>query len=280
AKGSGNITPSGKYTAPEDAAHQAVYVTATVGDIEGVARIRVMPDLPYHFDFEKTAIDLKNRAGKPYGDAPVTWVGIRYRHEVREVDGNKLLTKVTTIPKGARSQGFIGRPDMHDYTMQADVMGQLVVDSDTRQRLADEGRQPTKSDGKMPEIGLNVQGYTFAIQGNNQLIQLRTWVTQERLALHPANRNADGTSKCKFAFQWEPNTWYTMKLKVANVGDVAKLYGKVWPRGEAEPDAWTIQCEDPAPQRVGAPGFYGDANFAELYIDNISVTPNESTAAE
>ncbi|MCA9268610.1 MAG: PQQ-binding-like beta-propeller repeat protein, partial [Planctomycetales bacterium] len=42
AKGSGNITPSGKYTAPEDAAHQAVYVTATVGDIEGVARIRVM----------------------------------------------------------------------------------------------------------------------------------------------------------------------------------------------------------------------------------------------
>jgi hypothetical protein len=131
----------------------------------------------------------------------------------------------------------------------------------------------------LPEVGINVQGYTLSLQGNNQLLQLRTWVTQERLALDPANRNADGSSKCKIPFPWEGDKWYTMKLKVTNEADVAKLQGKVWVRGEKEPDAWTIECDDPAPQRHGAPGMYADSSFAELFIDNISVTPNE-TAAE
>jgi hypothetical protein len=65
-----------------------------------------------------------------------------------------------------------------------------------------------------------------------------------------------------------------MKLRVENEGDVAKLYGKVWPKGEAEPAEWSITGEDPAPQRVGAPGFFGMSDFAEIYIDNIVVTPN------
>ena len=82
----------------------------------------------------------------------------------------------------------------------------------------------------------------------------------------------------KFPFAWQADTWYTMKLKVSNEGDVAKLQGKVWPKDEDEPAEWTIECEDPSPQRFGAPGFYVDANFAELYIDNIKVTPNEEGA--
>jgi outer membrane protein assembly factor BamB len=272
-KGAGKISGA-QFTAPQEAKHEAAYVDAKVGDLVGEARVRIIPDLPWKFDFEGVALDQKNPAGKMYGEPPVTWVGMRYRHVVREMDGNKVMVKVTTIPKGTRSQGFLGPTDLHDYTLQADVMGQLVLDAATKERLAAEGREPTPKDGQMPEIGINVQGYTLAIQGNNQVMQLRTWVTQERLDLHPANRTADGQSKCKIPFAWKPNTWYTMKLRVENEGDVAKLYGKVWPKGEAEPAEWSITGEDPAPQRVGAPGFFGMSDFAEIYIDNIVVTPN------
>ena len=46
---------------------------------------------------------------------------MRYRHAVREVDGSKCLVKVTTIPKGTRSQGWIGPIELHDYSIQADL---------------------------------------------------------------------------------------------------------------------------------------------------------------
>ena len=42
---------------------------------------------------------------------------------VREVDGEKVIVKVTTIPKGTRSQSWMGPTDLHDYTIQADVQG-------------------------------------------------------------------------------------------------------------------------------------------------------------
>jgi outer membrane protein assembly factor BamB len=271
-KGSGKVDGA-KFTAPADAKHSAAFIEAKVGDVAGQARVRIIPDLPWKFDFESVALDQKNPAGKMYGEPPITWVGMRYRHVVRDMGGNKVMVKVTTIPKGTRSQGFLGPTDLHDYTMQADVMGQLVLDEDAKNRIAAEGREPTPKDGHMPEIGINAQGYTLAIQGNNQVMQLRTWVTQERLDLHPANR-ADGQSKVKIPFAWQPNKWYTMKLRVENEADVAKLYGKVWPKGEPEPKEWSITGEDPAPQRVGAPGFFGMSDFAEIYIDNIVVTPN------
>ena len=255
----GTITQSGKYTSPDDAAHTAATVTCAIGDKAGTGRVRIVPDLPWSFDFDDVELAGEDRAGRQVGQPPISWVGMRYRHAIREKDGNKVMVKVNTIPKGTRSQGWIGHPDLHDYTIQADVMGDLAGD-------------------QLPEIGVTAQGYTLAIQGNNQLIQIRTWVTQERLSLHEANRNEDGSSKCKFPFQWEANKWYTMKLKVTNEDKVAKLQGKVWPKGEDEPEAWTIECEDPSPQRTGAPGFYGDANFAEIYIDNIQVTENDPSS--
>jgi outer membrane protein assembly factor BamB len=257
--GAGEVESDGSFTAAADAQHDAAFITAKVGDLQGTASVRVVPDLPWKFDFENVELVAAGEGKPKVGQPPVTWTGMRYRHVVREVDGNKVMVKITTIPKGTRSQGFLGRSDLHDYTMQADILGVLT-------------------EGQLPEVGLNVQGYTFAMQGNNQILQMRTWVTQERLALHPANRNEDGSLKCKFPYKWEGNKWYTMKLKVSNAGDVAKLQGKVWPRDEQEPVEWTMECEDPAPQRTGAPGFYADSSFAELFIDNITVTPNEAAA--
>ena len=46
---------------------------------------------------------------------------------------------------------------------------------------------------------------------------------------------------------------------------------------EAEPDAWTIEAADPHAHVQGAAGVYGftpQSRFA-VYLDNLSVTPNE-----
>ena len=52
--------------------------------------------------------------------------------------------------------------------------------------------------------------------------------------------------------------------------------GKVWIRGEDEPEAWTVEARDDAPNRAGSPGLYGNANDAEITLDNIRVFSNAS----
>ncbi len=66
-----------------------------------------------------------------------------------------------------------------------------------------------------------------------------------------------------------------MKLMVTHENGKAILKGKVWPRAESEPANWTIEHEDPLPNMNGAPGLFGNASNAEIFIDNIKVTPNK-----
>ena len=53
------------------------------------------------------------------------------------------------------------------------------------------------------------------------------------------------------------------------------LRGKVWKKGENEPEAWTIEGEDLTPNRQGSPGLFGNSTDAEFYVDNVSVSPNQ-----
>jgi hypothetical protein len=76
-------------------------------------------------------------------------------------------------------------------------------------------------------------------------------------------------------FQWKPDVWYTIKFSVANEGEKAVLRGKVWDRGKPEPEEWTIETEDIAPNRIGSPGLYGNATNGEIFLDNVIVTPNK-----
>jgi hypothetical protein len=71
-----------------------------------------------------------------------------------------------------------------------------------------------------------------------------------------------------------------VKFSASTDGGKATLRGKVWPRGEKEPEAWTIDAVDDVPNLQGSPGLFGQASIAEIYIDNVSVTPNDSTPAE
>jgi hypothetical protein len=229
--GPGEIRSDGTYAAASAPAHTATIVKAKVGDLTGQARIRVVPDFPWKFDFEN-------------GEVPVTWVGARYRNVVRDVEGNNVMVKVTTIPKGTRSQLLMGQDDHHDYTIQADVLG-----------------VPTQ--GKIPDIGLIAQRYTMDLMGDHQEIQIRSWTSQ-------LDRFSESVP-----FKWDGDTWYTMKFSASNEDGKAVLRGKVWTRGEAEPQDWAIEAVDEAPNTVGSPGLFGNAQVAEIYVDNVSVTDNK-----
>ena len=72
-------------------------------------------------------------------------------------------------------------------------------------------------------------------------------------------------------FAWEAGRWYTMKLEARTKGSAAVLRGKVWPRGEQEPAAWTIEAVHEAGNLQGSPGFFGNSKDSEISIDNVSV---------
>ena len=43
-------------------------------------------------------------------------------------------------------------------------------------------------------------------------------------------------------------------MRVDIIDDMAQVKGKVWAKGEPEPEEWTITVEDPLPNREGSPG--------------------------
>jgi hypothetical protein len=226
----GEINDQGVFTATSDASHVAATITAKFGDLIGNARVRIIPPLPWKFEFNEK-------------DVPVTWIGARARHQIREVDGEKLMVKVSTVPKGTRSQAWMGPIDLHDYTIQADIRG-------------------AKTDDKMPDIGLIAQRYTLDLMGQSQQLQIRMWTSQlNRLSLN-------------VPYEWKPDVWYTMKFRAATEDGKAVLRGKVWPKAEDEPREWTIELTDEAPNLQGSPGLFGNATGAEIFLDNITVTPN------
>ncbi len=241
--GPGAIDDTGRYTAPTGNDHTATIVTAKAGDLEGKARVRVVPSLPWHYDFNDAE------------DVPLTWIGGRVRYVLRDVDGDdsgeRIMVKRDLIPTrpgkdptklGTRSRLWMGPADLSDYTIQADIQGQI-------------------KDDKMPDVGLINQGYTLELQGASQKLQIRTWATVLRMA-----ETID--------FAWDPEVWYSMKLSTRADGDSLYVLGKVWPRDADEPAEWTIQAVDRSPQRQGSPGLFGSAKDAEIFLDNIHVTPN------
>jgi len=272
--GGGQIDKQGQFTADQaatdsTATHRGVLVTATAGKLAGTARIRIEPPLPWKFDFSDNQV-------------PITWVGARYRHVVRDLDGDKVMVKVTTIPKGTRSQSWMGPTDLHDYTVQADVRGgqrsvapppaapaagatasaATATQTPPPPKKTDDDEAPKVGGGRMPDIGLIAQRYTLDLMGDHQELQIRSWTAK-----------LDRFSK-SVPFAWKTDTWYTMKFSAANEDGKAVLRGKVWPRGEPEPKQWTIEAVDVEGNHAGSPGLFGNASDAEIFLDNVSVTAN------
>jgi len=229
----GSVDASGNYTVAADAVGHAGTVKATVDGVEGLARVRIVPDLPWAQDFE----------AMNDGPPPPQWVGATGKFQVRELDGNKVLVKLSSNPLLQRGRAMMGPADWHDYTVQVDI------------RATEQRRQ-------MGDAGVVAQGYSLALFGNHQRLDLFSW-------------QADPSRTVSEPFPWESDTWYRVKLRAENLDDgKVRLQGKVWPVTEEEPDAWTIEHIDPVPIRQGSPGVYADAPF-ELFLDNLKVDSND-----
>ena len=76
-------------------------VVCRVGGVEGKARLRIIPPLPWKFDFDEDQ------------DVPLTWVGGRVRYVLRDVDGQRVMVKQTRLPTrpGADDEARHAQPD-------------------------------------------------------------------------------------------------------------------------------------------------------------------------
>ncbi|MBA4031228.1 MAG: pyrrolo-quinoline quinone [Planctomyces sp.] len=171
----------------------------------------------------------------------------------RKVEGNGVLCKITTIPKGTRSQGWIGRPEMSHYTIQADVASaplELAAGADPNSRL--------------PDIGVMNQRYRVELMGASQQVKAYSWYPHDQ-KVHMV------------PFEWQADTWYTIKMEVDIVekdgAPASKVRGKVWKKDAPEPEAWTIEWVDQPANFSGSPGLFGNAKDTEIFFDNVKVTP-------
>lgn len=262
--GPGSVTSDGSYVAPQENAHQAALVECKFGEVAGTARVRILPPLPWKFDFE--GID----------DVPLTWVGGRVRYVVRQEEGNQYIAKPTELPTvpggpttklGTRSQMWMGSPKMSNYTVRADVMltrdategATATGEEDAPEFPSDEGL----ADANLPTVGLINGGYIFGLFAPNHEARLYSWA--------PHDRRTQAAKQMDF----EPGKWYSLRIKVVPGETATKVYGKVWERETPEPSEWTLEMVDESPIQQGSPGLLGDSHVSEFYVDNLEVTAND-----
>ncbi|HSE16813.1 MAG TPA: PQQ-binding-like beta-propeller repeat protein [Pyrinomonadaceae bacterium] len=175
---------------------------------------------------------------------PPTWVNTTLKFSVRDQNGNKVLAKLTEGSSLlSRARAYMGPSDWSNYTVEADV------NATTKRR-------------QQGDAGVIAQRYVLTLYGNSQMLHLEPWQPE--------------TQRTKtIPFAWKPDTWYRLKLEVANLPDgTTRARGKAWPANEPEPGAWMIERIDPIPNRQGAPGVFGNG-LSELYFDNIKVYANK-----
>lgn len=213
----------------------AGFVKATVGGVTGQARVRVVAAPPWTFDFENAQADAP----------PMWWTGAPGKVFQRTVEGvGSVLVRPRDETVGRRAKVLMGPSTLENHTVEADVRGTMA----RRQR---------------GDVGLINQRYVLVLFGNGQKVELHPWQAADEMTV-------------RAPFKWAPDAWYRMKLRVDNQKDGTTLVqGKVWPTGEAEPRAWTVEKVDTIPHRMGSPGLYADG-ISEMYFDNVKVYKNES----
>lgn len=241
----GMVNARGELVADAEPVPSAGAFQATVGNLRGTMRARVLPNLPLQQDFEGFVTDqtLDAVPGLRFAYPPLSWIGARFRFDVRELEGNKVLAKTLDNILFQRGMTFIGSSDMKNYTVAADVM----TDGNRRQ---------------MSTVGVINQRYLVALLGNSQELEISS--NQERL-------------KVAVPFAWQPRVWYRLKTRVDVAADGSGVVrAKAWKRGDPEPEAWTVEATHRHAHTGGSPGLYGFAPQSKfsVYHDNVAVTPN------
>jgi outer membrane protein assembly factor BamB len=237
-----SFNPDGELVAGNETTPSAGAFQATYGNLKGIIRGRVLPYLPLHQDFEWMTLTETNAEGTQWAYPPLPWIGARFKFDVREIDGSKVLAKTIENKFFQRATVFLGSPDAKNYTIEADVM------SDGNRR-------------KMSEVGLVAQRYYIVLKGNDQAIEINS--NQERLRVDQE-------------FKWQPKVWYHLKARVDIAPDqTGVVRAKAWKKGEPEPDKWTIEVPHKTAHQQGSPGLFSfSPQDQRTYIDNITVTPN------
>jgi len=229
----------GRFTADAAATPQAGLVKAAIGTQVGASRIRVIPDLPFSFDFED---------GRDV--PPAQWANATGKFAVRDLDGSKVLVKLAEndFAFAKRCRPFFGSPELSNYTIEADV------------RALERRRQ-------MGDVGVVAQRYELVLFGNHQELHLQPWQPE-----------TSRTVKVPFKWEKDAWYTIKLEVQSLD-GSKVRARGKVWPKGQPEPATWTIERVDPIGSHKGSPGLYADApsrvgGGSELYYDNIKVYKN------
>ena len=239
----GTFNADGKLVADAATKPSAGAFEATLGNLKGYIRGRVLPYLPLSQDFEAITLTETNvNEGAAFAYPPLPWIGARFKFEIRERDGNKVMAKTIDNKFFQRATVFLGAPDAKNYTIEADVM------SDGNRR-------------KMSEVGVINQRYAIVLKGNDQKLEVSS--NFERL-------------RASVDFKWQPNVWYHLKSRVDLATDGSGVVrAKAWKKGDVEPDAWTIEVKHKTAHQEGSPGLFGfSPQDMRVYIDNIKVTAN------
>ncbi len=245
---------SGKLVADAENAPSAGQFQASLGELRGYIKGRVLPGMPLTQDFESYELNQDTSKPPPPGNPnllepptpfaypPLPWNAARFKWEVREKDGSKSLVKTIDDKRLQRGTVFINRPDLRNYTIEADVLS--------------EGNKR-----KMSEVGLINQRYLIDLKGNAQALEVTS--NQELF-------------KQSVPFKWSPNEWYHLKARVDVAADgSAIIRAKAWKKGDAEPEAWTIEVPHQHANEEGSPGLFGFAPQEQrAWFDNVAVTPN------
>jgi hypothetical protein len=238
-----NFNSEGELVAASNSVPSAGAFEATEGNLKGYIRGRVLPYLPLHQDFESFALTETNAFdGGAFAYPPLPWIGARFKFDLREKNGNKVMAKNVDNRFFQRATVFFGAPDAKNYTIEADVM------SDGNRR-------------KMSEVGLVAQRYYVVLKGNEQKLEVNS--NQERL-------------RVSTDFKWQPNVWYRLKARVDIAPDhTGVVRAKAWKKEEPEPDQWTLEVPHRTAHQNGSPGLFGfSPQDMKVFIDNIVVTPN------
>lgn len=236
----------GELAAAQAAKPSAGAFQATINGFKGTIRGRVLPALPFVESFESfTPTDtLPSEPDAKFAFPPLPWIGARFKFDVREVEGNKVLAKTLDNIFFQRATIFLGHPDEKNYSFEADVM------SDGNRRT-------------MSSVGVINQRYYVVLNGNSQELEINS--NQERL-------------KVTTPFAWSPKIWYRLKTRVDVAANGAGIVrAKAWKKNEPEPAAWTLEAPHKTAHLNGSPGLFGFSpqSLFRVYIDNISVTPNK-----
>jgi outer membrane protein assembly factor BamB len=241
-----SFNADGELVVGPDARLSAGAWEVVVDGLKGQMRGRVVAGRSYREDFESFAPQAQPDypPTEIFDWPPLAWMGARFKWDVRERDGSKVLHKTLDRVLFQRALTFFGAANTSRYTLTADVM------SDGNRRL-------------MSNVGLIHQRYVINLVGNWQ--QLEVLSNQDRF-------------KAAVPFAWQPRVWYRLKTRVdVDANGRGLVRAKAWKRGEPEPADWTLQATHEHAHTEGAPGVYGFALQSKfpVYLDNIEVTPND-----